>query len=181
MIRQRKPIARTRKPRPLSHLHALKPPQVQRKRQPKGPRMVHVILDVGGLVDVIESTCQKGGRCSRIDRVHLTAAYASQELRKRIYERAGGWLAHKEYDGRGQSIYVTSVEATCECGCGRPVSWESGNMHEQVPRGTTGGGSHESGKMSFTNSIFVRGGPGECHDAAHAERNPRLKWLKEAV
>jgi len=178
MIRQRKPLRKKRPERPVSHLKALKPP-AKRKKTPKEPRLVHVILDESGKVDVIEGGCHKSS-CIRIDREHMTAQRAAEAIRKRCYERAGGVLSPKPGGG-----YFTLSKARCECedcqrraGGPKMVSWEFGHLDEHIPRGGTGGGSRESGKMSYENSRFKY--PAH-HYKKHSARNPRLKWLKETA
>jgi hypothetical protein len=180
-MKPRKPIRRARPHRQRS---LLKPPVAPKpKKHDKGPRYVHVLLNKAGEVDVILGSCK--GACDGLDRHHMcgplgfiiiyhkSAKEAAGAIRKRCYERAGGLL--EPIPGGG---FRTLFTAWCECGCGRRVSWERGHLDEKVPRGTTSGGAHESGKMSFDNSQFITAG---CHALKHSARNPRLKWMRESA
>lgn len=66
-------------------------------------------------------------------------------VRRRVFERSGG---------------------LCE-NCARPVTWESGHMHERKPRG-------KGGEISVKNSVFICA---KCHlgpQGEHGNRRPRF-------
>ena len=59
-------------------------------------------------------------------------------------------------------------EGNCEL-CAVPVTWDTGHMHEKLPRG-------KGGEISLENSIFICS---NCHRVQHKARNPRWKKKTE--
>lgn len=76
--------------------------------------------------------------------VSMDRAFAVRSIRSQIFKRSRGG---------------------CEL-CSTPVTWDTGHMHEQIPRG-------KGGEISLENSVFVCAA---CHKHAHRKRNPQ--WTK---
>jgi hypothetical protein len=79
--------------------------------------------------------------------VQITRSFAVHSIRSQIFERSKG---------------------ECEL-CSAPVTWDTGHMHEQIPRG-------KGGEISLENSVFVCAA---CHKHAHRKRNPQ--WTKREL
>jgi hypothetical protein len=121
---------------------------------------------------------------------HVDRTAATEALRIRVYERAGGEVWRDPVSRVLLNIFNGYCEHTCAfpiksyptgppIRCMKRISWTSFHMNEKDHRGSTGGGSRSKGLMSYDNSEACCP---KCHEnAEHGDRKSKLKWLKEVA
>lgn len=68
-----------------------------------------------------------------------------------------------------EQVYVRA-EGKCE-ECGRPVSWENAQMHEERPKGA--GGGFTGGEVGMDNCVLLCAG---CHQWGPNARHANRRW-----
>jgi hypothetical protein len=84
-------------------------------------------------------------------------------------EQVAEWPRRDATEAIRRQVFARS-KGKCEYGCGRTVTWDTGELHEEKPRG-------KGGEISLSNSVFVCR---DCHrndDRAHGNR--RLHFGKQ--
>jgi hypothetical protein len=123
-----------------------------------GKRCLVQLNDKGDAIRIIKTA--KLARLLPVEEVaEWDKAHAVRSVRWLIYERS------KNDDGNPE----------CEW-CGRNITWDTGHMHERVPRGSRDDDGN-AGEISVDNSVFLCW---DCHlNVAHANRRWHRAKLKE--
>jgi len=84
----------------------------------------------------------------------LSAAWESKNVAEYARKDAIGIIRKRVFD---------LAEGICKY-CGKYCNWDTGHMHEEVPRG-------QGGEISIYNSVWSCG---KCHSDQHGDREPRF-------